>query len=78
MKIYQVVAYGKMRYFDQISRFHSIKVFIDRDRADEYIPEFMELCTVELPNSPLGIFQLENITKTKIVELELLGLDKQG
>lgn len=63
--VYQIRVEGPKRSFDTKGRFYSKRVFVSLERAKEYAPGFAERCCGE------GLYDLESVTDTKFVELEL-------
>ena len=63
--IYQIRVEGPNRTFDSVGHFFSKRVFVSLERAKEYAPGFEERCCGQ------GLYDLERVTDTKFVELEL-------
>ena len=63
--VYQIRVEGPKRAFDNIGHFYCKRVFTSLERAKAYAPGFEERCCGQ------GLFDLERVTDTKFVELEL-------
>jgi len=63
--VYQIRVEGPKRSFDSNGHFFSKRVFVSLERAKEYAPGFAERCCGE------GLRDLEAVTDTKFVELDL-------
>lgn len=63
--VYQIRVEGPKRTFDSKGHFFSKRVFASLERAKEFAPGFAERCCGD------GFHDLEAVTDTKFVELEL-------
>jgi hypothetical protein len=63
--LYQIRVEGPRRAFESNGHFYSKRVFASLTRAKAYAPGFEERCCGQ------GLFDLERVTDTKFVELEL-------
>jgi hypothetical protein len=63
--VYQIRVEGPQRVFESMGHFFSKRVFVTLARAKEFAPSFEERCCGE------GLYDLERVTDTKFVELEL-------
>ncbi len=63
--VFQIRVEGPKKAFDSLGHFFSKRVFVSLERAKEYAPGFEERCCGN------GLFDLERVTDTKFVELEL-------
>lgn len=63
--VYQIRVEGPKRTFDSRGHFFSKRVFISLEHAKAFAPGFAERCCGD------GFHDLESVTDTKFVELEL-------
>jgi hypothetical protein len=63
--VYQIRVEGPKRTFDSLGHFFSKRVFVALDRAKAFAPDFEARCCGQ------GFWDLERVTDTKFVELEL-------
>ncbi len=63
--VYQIRVEGPKKSFDSKGHFFSKRVFVSLDRAQAFAPGFAERCCGD------GFHDLERVTDTKFVELEL-------
>ena len=63
--VYQIRVEGPKRTFDSLGHFFSKRVFTSLERARAFAPGFAERCCGD------GFHDLERVTDTKFVELEL-------
>lgn len=66
MKLYQLLARGPSRTFDEESKLFSQRIFKTKKEAENYKSEFEKKVVGD------GIYDLTHVTEFKIIELELL------
>ena len=63
--VYQIRIEGPQRSFDKNGHFFSKRVFVSLECAKAFAPGFIERCCGE------GLYDLQTVTDTKFIELEL-------
>jgi len=63
--VYQIRVEGPKRTFESLGHFFSKRVFVSLERAKAFATGFEERCCGQ------GLYDLERVTDTKFIELEL-------
>ncbi len=72
MKVYQLIASGPKKYFSGEGMIPSKKAFLSKDKAEEYIGTFKDICC----NNGDKLFALTDLdpdtVRIKVVELDII------